>query len=59
MSSDAPESAHQASSEFLYSAILSVWEQMIACETECRAVDRKRAETEVSNCVLLIVAIYL
>ena len=59
MFSDETEYSQQALSDFLHNAILSVWERMIAGDTEFRAVDRKRSDDEVSNCALLIVSIYL
>ena len=31
---------------------------MMACDTECSAVDRNLAETVVSNCVIFMVAIF-
>ena len=59
MSSDAPEYSQQDLSDLLYTAILSVWARMISCDTECRAFDRKRANSEVFYCALLIVSILL
>ena len=52
---DALESAQNAVSELLYSDILLVWERMMACDTEWRAVDRNLAEALVSNCSLFII----
>ena len=52
---DALESAKNAVSELLYSDILLVWERMMACDTEWRAVDRNLAEALVSNCSLFII----
>ena len=56
MSLDAPESAHHAVSEFLYSAILLLWAQMMAYDTEWREFIRNLAETVVYDCALFIVA---
>ena len=55
MSSDTPESAHQAVSVLLYRAILSVRARVISWETEWRAVDRNLAEAVVSECARFIV----
>ena len=55
MSSDAPEPAQHAVSEFLYSAILLVWELMMACETKWRGVDRNLSKAVVSDSDIFIV----
>ena len=52
---NALNSAQHAVSELLYSAILLAWAQMMACDTECRAVNRNIAEAVLSNCDLFIV----
>ena len=57
MSLGALYSAQNSVSELLYSSILVVWSRMMACDTDCRAVDRNLAEAVVSNCSLFIVAI--
>ena len=44
MSSDDPESEQQAVSFLLYIAILWLFAQVIALDTECREVDRNLAE---------------
>ena len=56
MSSDAPESAQHAVSEFLHSSILFVCEQMMACETEWRPLDRNLVEAVLSDCACFTVA---
>ena len=56
MSSDAPESAQQDSSELFYSAILLVCAWTIACDTKLRVVNRNQADAELPDCALLIVA---
>ena len=55
MSSDSLDSAQHDVSDLLYSAILLVWERMMAYDTEWRAVDRNLAEAAVSDCALFIV----
>ena len=56
MSSDSPESEEHAVSELLYSAVLLVCAQMMACDTEWRAVDRNLADDVVSDCAIFTVA---
>ena len=56
MSSDAPESAQQAVSFLLYTAILWLFARVITWDTECRAIDRNLAEAVLSDCACLIVA---
>ena len=58
MSSDAPESPQHAVLEFLCSDILLVCAQMLACDTECRAVDRNIVEAVVFICACFIVPRY-
>ena len=55
MSSDAPESAHHTVSLLLYMAILLGCAQVIARDTECRAVDKNLVEAVVLDCAIFIV----
>ena len=59
MSSDALDSAQHAVSELLYRAILLVWEQMMACDTELREANRNIAKAVVSYCDTFIVASFV
>ena len=52
------EYVQQASSYLFYTAILLVCAQIIACDTEWRAVNRNQADVELSDCAILIVATY-
>ena len=56
MSSDAPNSSHQAVSLLLYIAILSLFVLVIAWDTEWRAVDRNQYDAVLSDCAHFIVA---
>ena len=55
MSSDAPESAQNSVYLLLYISILLAFEQLIAWDTEWRAVNRNLAEAVLSKCARFIV----
>ena len=55
MYSNDPEYAQHTVSVLLYRAILSVWAQVIAWETEWKTVNRNLVEAVVSDCAHFIV----